>query len=74
MGIAQQIANPTVGVPETLSPADAAKMLGVTEADVIASLEGGDLKERKSAHSGASRGPRSRNSCNNQLSDGAKLF
>jgi excisionase family DNA binding protein len=35
------------GVPETLSPADAAKMLGVTEADVIASLEAGDLKGKK---------------------------
>jgi membrane protease subunit (stomatin/prohibitin family) len=47
MGIAQQMMNPTGGVPETLSPADAAKMLGVTEADVIASLEGGDLKGKK---------------------------
>jgi excisionase family DNA binding protein len=35
------------GVPETLSPADAAKVLGVTEADVIASLESGDLKGKK---------------------------
>src|SRR4051812_11089492 len=32
------------GLPETLSPADAAKVLGVAEADVIASLESGDLK------------------------------
>jgi excisionase family DNA binding protein len=47
MGIAQQIVNPTGGVPETLSPADAAKVLGVTEADVIASLEGGELKGKK---------------------------
>jgi excisionase family DNA binding protein len=47
MGIAQQMTNPTGGVPETLSPADAAKVLGVTEADVIASLEGGDLKGKK---------------------------
>ena len=30
-----------------LSPADAAKVLGVTEADVIASLEAGDLKGKK---------------------------
>jgi excisionase family DNA binding protein len=37
----------TAGVPETLSPADAAKVLGVTEADVIASLESGDLKGKK---------------------------
>jgi excisionase family DNA binding protein len=35
------------GIPETLSPADAAKMLGVGEADVIASLEAGDLKGKK---------------------------
>src|SRR5204863_6506027 len=32
------------GLPEMLSPADAAKVLGVTEADVIASLEAGDIK------------------------------
>jgi membrane protease subunit (stomatin/prohibitin family) len=35
------------GIPETLSPADAAKVLGVAEADVIASLEAGDLKGRR---------------------------
>jgi excisionase family DNA binding protein len=34
-------------VPETLSPSDAAKILGVTEADVIASLEAGDLKGKR---------------------------
>jgi excisionase family DNA binding protein len=34
-------------VPELLSPADAAKALGVTEADVIASLESGDLKGKR---------------------------
>ena len=33
--------------PRRLSPADAAKVLGVTEADVIASLEAGDLKGKK---------------------------
>jgi excisionase family DNA binding protein len=37
----------TSAVPETLSPADAAKLLGVSEADVIASLEAGDLKGKK---------------------------
>src|SRR5262245_45964065 len=47
MGIAQQMMDSTGGMPETLSPADAAKVLGVTEADVIASLEGGDLKGKK---------------------------
>src|SRR5205807_2080969 len=31
------------GLPETLSPADAARMLGVSESDVISSLEAGDL-------------------------------
>ena len=34
-------------LPELLSPADAAKTLGVSEADVIASLESGDLKGKK---------------------------
>jgi excisionase family DNA binding protein len=34
-------------MPEILSPADAAKALGVSEADVIASLEAGDLKGKK---------------------------
>src|SRR3954464_8841393 len=40
-------AQPAGGIPETLSPADAAKALGVTEADVIASLEAGDLKGKR---------------------------
>jgi len=35
------------GLPEVVSPADAAKALGVSEADVIASLEAGDLKGKK---------------------------
>ncbi len=35
------------GLPELVSPAEAAQALGVTEADVIASLEAGDLKGRK---------------------------
>ncbi len=34
----------TADVPETLSPAEAAKALGVSEADVVASLESGSLK------------------------------
>jgi excisionase family DNA binding protein len=53
-GIAAQ-ATPAAGspaaaaaaIPETLAPADAAKMLGVSEADVVASLEAGDLKGKK---------------------------
>jgi membrane protease subunit (stomatin/prohibitin family) len=35
------------GLPEMLSPGDAAQALGVTEADVIASLDAGDLKGKK---------------------------
>jgi excisionase family DNA binding protein len=35
------------GVPETLSPADAARVLGVSEGDVISSLEAGDLKGKR---------------------------
>ena len=35
------------GIPETVGPADAAKALGVSEADVIASLEAGDLKGKR---------------------------
>jgi excisionase family DNA binding protein len=40
-------AAPAAGIPETLSPADAATALGVSEADVVASLEAGDLKGKK---------------------------
>ena len=35
------------GIPELLTPADVAKALGVTEADVMASIESGDLKAKK---------------------------
>ena len=34
-------------IPELLTPAQAAQALGVTEADVTASLEAGDLKGKK---------------------------
>jgi excisionase family DNA binding protein len=34
-------------IPDTIGPADAAKALGVSEADVIASLEAGDIKGKK---------------------------
>jgi excisionase family DNA binding protein len=34
-------------LPELVGPADAAKLLGVSEADVIASLEAGDLKGKR---------------------------
>ena len=57
MGIAQQMMNQpggfgaqtgnSPGLPETMSPTDAAKALGVSEADVIASLEAGDLKGKR---------------------------
>jgi excisionase family DNA binding protein len=35
------------GIPETMGPIEAAKALGVSEADVIASLEAGDLKGKR---------------------------
>ncbi len=41
------VAAPAGGVPELLSPAQAAQILGVSEADVIASVDAGDLKGKK---------------------------
>jgi excisionase family DNA binding protein len=38
---------PAPGLPELLSPAEAAQALGVTEADVMIVLESGELKGRK---------------------------
>lgn len=52
-GIAAQTTPPAgapaagAGLPETLGPAEAAKALGVSEADVVASLESGDLKGKR---------------------------
>jgi excisionase family DNA binding protein len=53
-GIASQSTPPAApppgaggGLPELVGPADAATALGVSESDVIASLESGDLKGRK---------------------------
>ena len=40
-------AAPAAAAPTLLTPADTAKELGVTEADVIATLEAGDLKGKK---------------------------
>jgi excisionase family DNA binding protein len=40
-------AAPAAGLPELLSPADAAKALGVSETDVMAVLESGELKGKK---------------------------
>ena len=40
-------AAPSSGLPELLTPAQAAEALGVSEADVMQSLEGGDLKGKK---------------------------
>ncbi|GAA5124203.1 SPFH domain-containing protein [Luteolibacter yonseiensis] len=37
----------STGIPELLSPAQAAEILGVSEADVIASIDAGDLKGKK---------------------------
>jgi excisionase family DNA binding protein len=34
-------------LPELLTPADVARVLGVTEADVVATIEGGELKAKK---------------------------
>jgi excisionase family DNA binding protein len=45
-GMAQQMMQ-SGELPELLSPADAAKSLGVTEADVMAVLESGELKGKK---------------------------
>jgi excisionase family DNA binding protein len=44
-GAAAQAA--AAGLPKLLSPAEVAQHLGVTEADVLASLEAGDLKGKK---------------------------
>ena len=46
-GAAQAPAAAAPGIPELLSPAEAAQILGVTEADVIASIDAGDLKGKK---------------------------
>jgi excisionase family DNA binding protein len=48
-GFAGGAATPTAGpvLPELMSPADAAQALGVSEADVLAVLESGDLKGKK---------------------------
>jgi excisionase family DNA binding protein len=40
-------AAPAAATPELLTPAQAAQALGVGEADVIASIEAGDLKGKK---------------------------
>ena len=40
-------AAPASGIPELLSPGEAAQALGVSEGDVIATLEAGDLKGKK---------------------------
>jgi excisionase family DNA binding protein len=37
----------SAAIPELLSPVEAAQILGVTEADVIASIDAGDLKGKK---------------------------
>jgi excisionase family DNA binding protein len=39
--------SPAAAAPQLLSPADAAALLSVSEADVIASLESGDLKGKR---------------------------
>ncbi len=46
-GAVAPVAAAAPGLPELLTPADAATALGVTEADVIATIESGDLKAKK---------------------------
>jgi excisionase family DNA binding protein len=46
-GVAAPAVAPAVGAPELLAPAQVAQALGVGEADVLASLESGDLKGKK---------------------------
>ena len=41
------VAAPAAGIPELLSTADAAQALGVSEADVVAVLQSGELKGKK---------------------------
>jgi excisionase family DNA binding protein len=47
IAVAGQPAAPATGLPDLLSPAEAAHALGVTEADVMTVLESGELKGRK---------------------------
>jgi excisionase family DNA binding protein len=46
-GIMSQTTPAASGIPETMGPGDAAKALGVSESDVVASLEAGDLKGKR---------------------------
>lgn len=46
-GAAATTTTAPAGIPELMSPAEAAQVLGVTEADVISSIEAGDLKGKK---------------------------
>jgi excisionase family DNA binding protein len=46
-GAPRPVSAPATGLPETMSPAQAADALGVSEADVLASLEAGDLKGKR---------------------------
>ncbi|MBX7187553.1 MAG: SPFH domain-containing protein [Vicinamibacteria bacterium] len=45
--VAAPVAPAASGIPELLGPAEAAKLMGVSEADVIATIESGDLKAKK---------------------------
>jgi excisionase family DNA binding protein len=44
---ASSTAPSSVGIPELFDPAEAAKLLGVSEADVVAEIEAGNLKGKK---------------------------
>jgi len=47
VAVAAPSSQAAAGLPELLSPAEAAQALGVTEADVMVVLESGELKGRK---------------------------
>lgn len=48
LSVAQQIMQQQGGIaPDLLSPADAAKTIGVSESDVIATIESGELVAKK---------------------------
>jgi excisionase family DNA binding protein len=46
-GGAPTAAGAGAGIPELMNPADVAKVLGVTEADVLSTIEAGELKAKK---------------------------
>jgi excisionase family DNA binding protein len=41
------VVQPGSAIPELFGPSDAARLMGVAEADVLAAIESGDLKAKK---------------------------